>query len=538
MTLPRSLRVVLVAFALLFALAARTAAQDAGKTGAWTDAELAEIRGILAELAGARAQIQKAEARLVDLVLSHGSTKPPVDPPDPPEPPDPPVDPPAGGGEPWPEDLPFDAPEIPAYHFPTLEDCEWTVAGGVFSSMLGLPDAANVREAYRASIAAGHEKPITFGVYDNAGKAVVGGQWNPDAPHSITRKLEDGTWSEDIQVEFLGLDDSCEVRLGWGRSWGYGSHVGAFNIGLRGGNDSFIIRANDGVGTLIIDGCYWLPHVREDGTPQNHASALHVDKWKTFVWRRHKYRGLEPSDPGTLVREHSVYFKSCVGDPAEGGGTWIVSNDLRGGNRTGFQLRPQPTGTYGNPRPRGPIVIAYNFADGYGWDHGSDGASYSGGGCLTSWIGPESPVYVFGNTITDAKYACLVLSGQAPDRNWLNADGFPIAEAHVYGNTFENRRGDRAAVSLSAVGDLHLYENRIAGAQNGDLTLDSPWNMGVNGIENGSVQIHGRAVLDELLGLNVKTYDPAQPGKAKAMPPAQLESYLFDEPIVVEEPVR
>lgn len=432
---------------------------------------------------------------------------------------DPVEDPPLGHGEPWPDELPFKAPPIPTYKVPTLADCEWTVKGGVYTSTRGLPSVGNPHDAYRASIAAGHALPITFGVYDSIPRVAVGGIWNPDGPQSITQPDGKGGWAP-VSVEFVGLDDSCEIMLTWTDDYGFADYVGAFNIGLRGDADSFIIRANDGVGRLIIDGCWWLPYKRPDGTTQYHTSAMHIDKWRTLIWRNHKFRGEKPTDPGTLVDEHSGYLKSCVGDPANGGGTWIVGNDLRGGNRTGFQIRPENPA---NPRPRGPIVIAYNVADGYGFTHDGN----NGGGCLTSWVGPESPIYVFKNKITNARYSALVVSGQGSSLNWLSEAGHAIQAVHLWGNEFTNPKGDRACVTISATGAVHFYgDDLYDGGAYGDLILDNPVNMGYCGILNGKVAIHGQSVLDYILGLDVRTYDPANWAKTIQMPKAQIAGYL------------
>jgi hypothetical protein len=447
---------------------------------------------------------------------------------------EPPVDPPVDPSFPG---LPFEVPNIPEYEVPTIADCEWTVQNGVYTSTLGLPNETTVRDAFRASMTAGHEKPITFGVWDVVGRAIVGGIWNGDADHSITMKDENGVWMTDLSVQFLGLDDSCEVMLGWTSTYGYPEHVGAFNIGLRGPNDSFIIRANSGVDKLLIDGCWWLPSVSFTGN-QKHASGMHIDKWKTLVWRNHQFRGVLPSDPGTDLREHSGYLKSCIGTGPEGG-TWIVSNNLLGGNRTGFQIRPD-NGI--NPFPKGPTVIAYNVADGFGWNHGSTGETYDGGAVLTVWSNPNDDVFMFGNTITDGKYACMTLSTQSPAKNFLNDNGFPIKSLYLYDNTFENQRGDRGCGSISSIEQVHLYSSTFDGPLNGDLTMDSTWAMTVGGIANGNVSIYGQAYLDYLKGIRVKTHDPNNWSQTIPMPDSQLESYLVPVPPparpIEPEPVR
>lgn len=491
----------------------------------YTPEERAELREIYTALANARTATEAAETRLVLWVKAHDvEPDPPVIEPEPD--PDPPV------GEFYP-DLPFSAPLPPHVAVPTEADCDWTIANGVATSTRGLPSISKaitgynnlLAPAYRASHAAGHETPVTIGVWDkSAGKVHVGGQYNPNNDFSLSIQ-ENGKWIS-ASLEIVGLDDSCEVELGWSNSWGHADYIGVFNVGIRGPNDSFIIRANDGIGLLVVDGCWWLPNMKAPGIPSNHASGMHIDNWDTLIWRNHKFRGVLPTDPGTLFQEHSGYLKSCVGDPDNDGGTWIVGNNLKGGNRTGFQIRPD---ALGSARPRGPIVIANNYADGYGFTHGNTPSTAGGGGCLTAWVGPESPVYIFGNTITDARYSCLALSGQPTGKNWANATGHPIESAYIYGNTFDNARADRKTVGVSGVGSVHWWSNQMAGGPYGELAFDSAWNMQVNGILNGSVAIYGQANLDYIKSLDVRTWDPGNPGNGMKMPDVILDSYLVTE---------
>ena len=467
------------------------------------------IKDVFRDLGDSRRALVSAEARISALLRRHCA--PYADQPDPD--PEPELRPLPGFA-----DVPFAVPPIPSYTVPSLEDCEWIIQDGVATSTQGLPSLSLadgyrnlIAPAYRASIAAGHELPITVGLWDDTGgKVYVGGLYNTGNDFSIAIKDEVGEWMS-YQLEVLGLDDDCELEIGWTTKWGRADYVGLFNVGIRAPNDSFVIRANDGIGNLIVDGCWWLPNINADGTPAMHASGMHIDKWETLVWANHQYKG-------TLLREHSAYLKSCVGDPEQGGGTWIIGNDLRGGNRTGFQIRPQASD---NPRPRGPIVIAYNKADGYGFTHGEDPSTKDGGGCLTVWVGPESPVYVIRNEITDARYGCLVVSGQATDRNWTSSTGYPIEAVRVFENVFRNPRADRSAVSISATEWVHIYSNEISGPANGELVLDNPWNLQKNGIRNGSVFIHGRETLNELAGMDVRGGDPSKP-----IPAEMLESYL------------
>ena len=179
---------------------------------------------------------------------------------------------------------------------------------------------------------------------------------------------------------------------------------------------------------------------------------MHIDKWDTLVWRRHRWRGERPDEPGINLREHSGYLKSSRGQ------TWILENDLRGGNRTGFQIRPQRDS---NERPVGPVVVAYNRAQGYGWNNGHTPETYDGGSALTIWTNPDDMTFVFRNEITDAKYGCLMVGAQPPEKNWLNERGFAIGEVFIAENRLENLQGDRGAFEVTGVERLHMYANEV-----------------------------------------------------------------------------
>ncbi len=484
---------------------------------------------------------------------------PPADPPVDPDP-DPPLDPPATPPGFAFEGLPFDVPPIPAYRYPTVDDCDWIVANGRATSTRGLSAITGkdtIAAAYKASLSAGQELPITFGVRDNGGRIWPGGEYSQSNSYSLVVP-DGGGGYRDISIEFLGLDDSCEISLGWSTRWGRAAYIGVFNLGLRGGTDSFVIRANDGIGKLVLDGAYWLPgkkavyKVDDEGVPlrdasgakifshwvvANHSSGLHVDNWETFIWRNHQWRGVLPTDPGIKVREHSVYLKSCVGKGPEAG-TWIVGNNLKGGNRTGFQIRPErlkDSGGVGNAWPQGPVVVAYNYSDGYGFTHGNTGSTADGGSALTVWTNPFDHTYVFGNRITDARYGCLVLSAQKANRNYLNANGYPIRSVYLADNVFENRNGNRGCVSITSVEEVHFFaDNVIQGAPSGDLTLGNPWVMnpaplpGIEDIDNGQIFIHGADTLAGLQALRVKTYDPANPKNSKPVSDAKLATFLVE----------
>lgn len=489
----------------------------------WTEAELAHFHAVSTELAKARAAISAAEASMI--ALARTPARPPVIV-DPPDPPDPPTDPAA-----WPDysGAPFASllPTFPSYRIPTLADCEWTISGGVATSTRGLPpiaadaEGAMLGAAYRASIAAGHVEPITFGVHDDAGPAYVGGIWNPDGARSITSRNSDGTFKP-LRVEIVGLDDQCEVGAsGWGGPWGWTEFVGFYNIGIRGAPDSFNIRANNPCGTVILDGCWFLP-----SSPSATVDAyVHCANWHTLVVRRTKARGESPADPPQLCRQHNFYFKNT--GP---GGLFIVENEFQGSNGTCFQVRPGAEETHLSV-PAGPVVISHNRSNGYGWEWGNTPATAHGGSALTVWSSPYFPVFVYRNTITDARYGCLVFSQQpaAPsppyaDRNWYNEQGFPIGAVYIAENVFGNPRSARQPVSITAAQSVHIWDtNRL---ENGTWTLNSEWaaTHGFRDIKNGTVRLYG----GPMQGENYWTFDGTQ---TRAMTPAEVSAMRVATPV-------
>ncbi len=429
---------------------------------------------------------------------------------------------PIAAGMPTPfEGLPFEVPPIPAYRVPTAEDCDWIVSSGVARSTRGLAairaadhDGYVLGPAYRASAEArrgrsdlASDRPVTIGVVDDAGEGVMGGGWSLHSPRSVFSKSAAGGF-DDIHIEIVGLSTSCEVSVSWDSRWGKPAYIGLFNIGVRGRKDSFIIRANGGIGRLIMDGCWWLPAKEFSATKERHASGMHIDKWGELIWRNHKWRGAQPGTPGINLREHSAYLKSAAG------GTWIVNNDLRGGNRTGFQIRPEPAH---NDAPKGAVVIAGNYADGYGWNNGSDPSSFDGGSCITVWSNPNAATYVVNNRITDAKYGCLAITAQGPGLDYLGESGFPIGPVYVYGNNFENGRAKRDVAAITSTEAVHLYNNEIEGR----LILNDTWPMQRHGIANGAIYVHDSAALQ----LDLWSWN-AQAEKILPAPPARSQEWL------------
>ena len=418
--------------------------------------------------------------------------------------------------------LPFadQLPSFPEYEIPIEADCEWIIEEGRAVSTRGLATLTGeylVGQAYRASVAAGHELPVDVGVRDDAGSVVFAHGWNQYGNRSVFIKTGPETYAG-LRCRIVGLDDECEVQVSWGARWGFVEELGLYNIGLRGPSDSFIIRSQDTIGDLTIDGCWWLQR-REAPTDGSvaHASGMHIGGWRRLIWRRHRWRGEKPDQPGVNLREHSAYLKSSRGE------TWIVENDLRGGNRTGFQIRPEPGH---NEQPVGPVVIARNFADGHGWNHGDSRRSFDGGCVISVWSNPAGKTFVVGNRITDAKYGCLLLGGQPRGKNWFNERGFPIGETWIWHNVFENSHGGRqaglprrAAVDITGPERVHFGPTELPeGAQ---VIVDSAWGIERHGVHTGEIRVYDAG----LTRANIWKYDG---GKNRRMSDAEKRALLVE----------
>lgn len=399
-------------------------------------------------------------------------------------------------------DLPFNAPLPPAYKILTVADCHLIVED--FGRNV-------IATFYMEHVNAGRDLPFIVGVKGNGGKVWPGGQYSATNDYSIPLP--------DVEIEIVGLTDDAEVGVGWSTRYGSCKSIKLFNIGIRGDSDSFIIRANEAVGTVIIDGCWFLNGTRSSGETMFHTSGIHIDNYETLVIANHRNKGIK-------FHEHVFYIKSCIGVGPDAG-TWIVNCNLTGGNRTGAHRRPQQfrdddNSLLSNAWPRGPFVVANNRSEDFGWEH--DDAS--GGSVITIWTAPDDDVFIFNNVILNARYGCLVLSGQPPHKDFLNANGYPIQRAHVYANSFQNPGGDRGCASFTGVEDLHLWGANLFNGSSGDLTLGNPWAMEIDAIDNGKISIHGQTVLEYLLTKNVRTYNPDDWGKYIQMPDARLKSYL------------
>lgn len=447
--------------------------------------ELAESRG--AHIAELEAQVAALAVRIAELEGTTGELEPPivVDPP-----------PPTQTNAPDYSEFPF-AHLMPAwdpYAKPTEADCDWIVDGiqGRAVSRKGLPSiefsssAGVCGELYKRSLAAGHGPRVTLGVRGYVGAANLGGLYSQSggqAPGDVCARGQNGSWLPQ-DVQFVGLTPNAEAAITWsggpsGDSNGPTDRLAVFALGMRGATSNHGWTQNSGIGELILDD-FWL--LVPPGFPVGgwHA-AMHISNWeRRLVLRGLKRRGRDigVNDGMPLPSGHIPYIKSSG---RLGSQTHILGCDLRGANQTGVQKRPgtdEPLLT----EPRDVTVYADNVCDNHGWDHENP----EGGAVISHWSSPHARTFIVRNRARNARYGCLLVSGQplytgsagpmGPlvdwNRNWYNARGYPIGEVYIDGNDFSNLGSGRHAVSINnAEHVVYGPGNRVEGT----IALDSQW---------------------------------------------------------------
>ena len=389
---------------------------------------------------------------------------------------------------------------------PESEDIDWIVQNGQIRSTRGLStfSSYNYGDAYRESRAAADDH-VVFGIFDaRAGAARVGGTWGQQGPEALAFPGD-----EVASATFVGLAPTSSLTLQFGSHLGGAMRTGdvmAFDLGLVGVQDSFAIRANGGSGHVQLDGCWFLHHDPNFDYAENaYASGMHIDEWDTLVLRRHQWRGETPGSPGLRLREHVFYLK--------GGrtSTLIEDCDLFGGNRTGFQKRPDARNQV---LPTDRMMVRGNRIH----DHATNHQFADGGGCFTIWVS-SAGLYVYDNVATNFRYQALVISGQATSFNWpFLSSGNQHNLVHVAGNTFTpGPATERSTASFSSIDRLHLWDNTFEGS----VKLDAQWNYNQNATLNGPTTIH----LEEAPEWDLWKYDPAL-GNERRMTEAEVLELL------------
>ena len=388
---------------------------------------------------------------------------------------------------------------------PRPDQYDWEVEGTTFISQRGLGMfQGGYGEAYRLSREAGVVN-VVFGVKGSTGSARIGGTWGQTGPDVLAYPGD-----EKASATFVGMTPTSSVHLAFssvGTTVQATGDVLAFDIGLRGTPDTFVIRANGGSDHIQLDGCWFLNPAEWGPETTNYASGLHIDGWDTLVIRNHQWRGETPGSPGIKFREHPVaYLKSGKTS------TLLEFNDMYGGNRTGFQKRP---GVQYQPLPTDRLMVRNNYCDNYGSNHefGDGGAVY------TVWCS-SAGTYIYDNVATNFRFQALVISGQDPHINFNFLDsGNQHNAVYVAGNRFiPGPLTERNTVSISSVDNLHLDGDNVF---EGRVLLDAQWNYNRNGTLIESIRIKANTVP----GWSLFKYDPSLGGE-RPFTNSELEATL------------
>ena len=193
--------------------------------------------------------------------------KPPiiVDPVPPYEPPVKPTPPPSTPNARPGEDLQWYAREVPDQAHATITPDMWSFAGerGSFRDGFGIGDL------YRAIIDRGIMHPI-IAVHGACGDAFVGGKYGRGGHGDLTT-----TSATSIDVTFVGRTENASINVAFSFPGSRPQRTGVarfFNLGLRGGSDSFVVRASSASDEIYLDGCWWLGH---NGRSE-YTSGLHI----------------------------------------------------------------------------------------------------------------------------------------------------------------------------------------------------------------------------------------------------------------------
>lgn len=349
------------------------------------------------------------------------------------------------------------------------------------------------------------------GVSGHLGQLAFGGQYSAlDSAAAVWRR-SDGSYGRP-RIEVLGdlptglIKDGATVEVSFGFKYGSCGRVLLRDLGIKGPNDSFIIRSLGSLGVAEFDGCWWVPHKQG----MMHISGAHITKgWDQLVVRRWRI------NTEALFQEHEWYPKGG-GD----GALFLLDNDILGGVRSWINQRPHvgATGEFGpdvpeeelahllyhSERQRGAVICRRNKAVSPQWAAWVKMGSPVGAAATVATFWNSLSLLVFeDNEITDALGGALVLGWQ-PEvgvGNYVDEDGFTHHNAIVRRNKLTSPRGDvRPAVEINAANRCRLADNTIDSNGFGYL-FDSSIAAGWGAPESREIEFAGD-VPD-----NVWTYD-------------------------------
>lgn len=380
-----------------------------------------------------------------------------------------------------------DSVREPTLEVPTERDCQYLVHPGrveeigdywsqITKKVYNVPDPI----AWAIRQWGGNRRGIPLRILaqgGDLGTCSFGGGYTEYSTDNATWKIN-GTYANP-EVEVLGvLEDARNIkhpenpflRLNFHSKYGRCGGVKLHNIGIKGHNDSFIVRSLGYTGKVELVGCWWVPY----STSWMHTSGMHLSEgYEHLIVRNMKI------NDDALFKEHDFY-------PKGGGPIYILDCDILGGCRTFLHARPHVGADgifgpdipdkvldqypYNTPRQLGAVVVRRNKAIDPQWKAWQRLGKPIGAAAtvITVW-GSLGGCYIEDNEITNALGGCVLLGWQ-PNigvGNYVNEHGFNHTYLSLKGNKTTSPAGD-----VRPTIDINSCERVVIGANEADSNGD------------------------------------------------------------------
>jgi hypothetical protein len=281
-------------------------------------------------------------------------------------------------------------------HFPEEDMVEARVAGRVLCRVPRLQHALGASINVYRNIAAGGVRPTHVGILGDVGEAQFGDGWHAQSPRTVAGNCD---------FTLHGMNETAAAIIGWGADYGNVERLEASRLRLYGSTDSFVIRANEDAGWILMNNCVLDPGPHQEPYG-GRASFMHWDRILGLCIQ--DCRTLE----GSRCTESIIYCKSI-----KQGGLFILRNTFRGANRNVIHIRPEQGH---NLVPDGPVVIKGNDFR----DHGRAWGPQDGGAVINVYASPEHCAHVEDNDCRNSEYGGILISGDQdpPSRQFPGYD--------------------------------------------------------------------------------------------------------------------
>ncbi len=377
------------------------------------------------------------------------------------------------------------------------------------------PGTQALRDAYEQ----GREGLITVGIAGRApGEWHIGGassMWNPNNVADIKGEIP-------VEMALVGLtDDAGIVGLQLTENQTECHQVQLWNLGIVGGNSSYISQVIGEQGLVLLDGCWWVAGDSMKASGNMHISGMSVGaECDGFIVRNMVIKD------GLMTKEHDFYTKGGGdggrGSYGLGGLVALIDNELGVGNRTAIQIRPHRRSKYKDPHitpPQdGPVLFRGNRVKDLGMRHSYD----DGGSVYTVWTSRSRTIIE--DNVASSKYSCLAITQGGSETNpYLTKDGYSHAKTLIRNNHFESPDSKRACVMISGADEtIFAGQNTIDGSSYGDVVLDSAFAARGGAKKNRKVRLIGPDSL--AADSDVLTYDANVAGTMRRLTREEIEA--------------